>query len=192
MGLSSFFLRFLPLVSDEASDFALLMAAFAPLDAISSQGGELYAAWPAARVSRYALCAGGGAQLHSAALRGVSRGSGTRGDSARIKSGPATGRRCCRKERTESKSVLLACCTSSTLVDDGARWARKQVFRSQLRLQEQAQGTPKTLHDSTTADAPDSKHQVSDVNLSRFSSTNTLHTLWLWRALIWIQPIARC
>lgn len=60
MGLSSFFLRFLPLVSDEASDFALLMAAFAPLDAISSQGGELYAAWPAARVSRYALCAGGG------------------------------------------------------------------------------------------------------------------------------------
>lgn len=44
MGLSSFFRRFFPFVSDEASDFALLIAAFAPLDAISSLGGELYAA----------------------------------------------------------------------------------------------------------------------------------------------------
>lgn len=36
MGLSSFFLRFFPFVSDEASDFALLIAAFAPLEAILS------------------------------------------------------------------------------------------------------------------------------------------------------------
>lgn len=72
MGLSSFFLRFFPFVSDEASDFALLIAAFAPLDAMSSLGGEQTAAWPAARFQvlsrlRCAVCWRG----CTAAFRGV-------------------------------------------------------------------------------------------------------------------------